>query len=241
MKITITGDLMEGVFINRINRFLAEISIDGVIHHAHVPNTGRMKEFLIPGAKVILRKIIQEHRKTIFDLLMAYDHETLINIDSKLPNSLLEKAFKEKVFPLFENYGTVKREVRFGSSRFDFVLSGNESFAFIEAKCVTYVDEKHTASFPDAPTERGRKHVMELVEVVKEGMRGVVIFVIQREDAHRFTPNTTRDPFFSKAMKEAHAAGVEFYAITCKLTPQDITLNKLVPIIYDLDETGKLL
>ena len=233
MKVSIQGSLMEGRFIKRINRFLAEIEIDGKSYHAHVPNTGRMKEFLQPGARIIVRQVIQEHRKTIFDLLMVYENDVLINIDSKLPNILLEMAFKRDDIKFFRGFNNVRKEIKYGKSRFDLAVTNGEQLAFIEAKCVTYVEDDQTALFPDAPTDRGRKHVLELIEALNEGIRAAVFFIIQREDALRFTPNYVRDPLFSKAVEQAHKAGVEFYALNCIVTPHDILLNEVLPVLIN--------
>ena len=232
MKISIEGNLKEARFIKRINRFIGEISIDGETHKTHIANTGRMKELLIEGAKIIVRLVKDEKRKTAYDLLMVYKEDVLISIDSKLPNVLLEKAFRDNNIPAFQDYTTVKKEVTFGKSRFDLFIHRDQQTAFIEAKCVTYVREDHVASFPDAPTERGRKHVLELIEVHGEEMRGAVYFIIQREDAIAFTPNRRMDPLFADAVEKAHKAGVEFYAYTCKVTPKEICIYKEIPIFF---------
>ncbi|KXG76761.1 DNA/RNA nuclease SfsA [Thermotalea metallivorans] len=231
MRVTINGELLEAVFIKRLNRFLAEIEVQGNLHKAHVPNTGRMKELLVEGARVIVRCISDGNRKTKYDLIMVYKGQDLVAIDAKLPNVLLEKALKENGIHPLEGFSHVQREVRFGKSRFDLALSNGSNLAFVEAKCVTYVGEDQAASFPDAPTERGRKHVLELIDVVKENMRGAVVFIVQREDALYFTPNRNIDPKFADAVTEAAKAGVEFYAFLCKVAPREIKLWKPIPVI----------
>jgi len=230
LGLSIEGTLMEAIFVKRINRFVAEIKVANKLYYTHVPNTGRMKEFLIPEARIIVRRVEQENRKTCFDLVMAYEKDILINIDSKLPNLLLEDSLIKNQITPFNGYKNVSREISYGNSRFDFAVNNGKQMAFIEAKCVTYV-ESGTASFPDAPTERGRKHVFELIKAVKEGLRGAVFFIIQREDARSFTPNNIRDPLFEKAVYEGKKEGVEFYAINCIVTPSSIALNKMIPII----------
>ncbi|MEW9121318.1 MAG: DNA/RNA nuclease SfsA [Thermotaleaceae bacterium] len=232
MRVEIKGELKEAKFINRINRFIGEIEIDGVIHKTHVANTGRMRELLTPGAKIIVRYVEQDNRKTNYDLLMVYHNGILVSIDSKLPNFLLEKALIENHIPQFHNYKDVKREVTFGRSRFDLFVHNGKNAAFIETKCVTYVRQDGIASFPDAPTERGTKHVLELIDVMGEGMRGAVFFIIQREDAIAFTPNHNMDPKFAEAVLKAYQEGVEFYAYICKVTANEIKLVKEVPIQY---------
>lgn len=232
MNIKIEGNLKEARFIKRVNRFIGEICIDGKIHRTHIANTGRMKELLTENARVIVRHVKDEKRKTAYDLLMVYKGDVLISIDSKLPNILLEKAFRNNYMKAFSDYTAVKREVTFGKSRFDLFIHQNHHAAFIEAKCVTYVREDQVASFPDAPTERGRKHVLELIEVLQEGMRGAVYFIVQREDAIAFTPNRVMDPLFADAVESAYQAGVEFYAFICKITPEEIFIYKEIPIFF---------
>ncbi|AOT73328.1 sugar fermentation stimulation protein SfsA [Geosporobacter ferrireducens] len=228
----IEGNLKKARFIKRINRFIGEISVDGEIHKTHIANTGRMKELLTENARVIVRHVENEKRKTAYDLLMVYKGDSLVSIDSKLPNILLEKAFLNNHIHAFRDYTAVKKEVTFGKSRFDLFIHRDRHAAFIEAKCVTYVREDQVASFPDAPTERGRKHVLELIEVLREGMRGAVYFIVQREDAIAFTPNRTMDPLFADAVEAAYQAGVEFYAFTCKVAPEEILIYKEIPIFF---------
>lgn len=232
MKISIQGELKEAIFVKRINRFIGEILIDGQMQKTHIANTGRMRELLTEGARIVVRQVRDEKRKTAYDLLMVYKGDVLVSIDSKLPNILLEKAFESNSIPAFKDYTAVKREVTFGKSRFDLFIHRQKNAALIEAKCVTYVREDQVASFPDAPTERGRKHVLELIEALQKGIRGAVYFIIQREDAIAFTPNRMMDPLFAEAVVEAYHAGVEFYAHICKVTPGEIQLHKEIPIIY---------
>ncbi len=231
MKAYIEGPLYEAIFIKRINRFLAEIQWNESIHKAHVPNTGRMKELLIAGERVIVRPVDNDKRKTKFDLLMVYKDQKLVAIDSKLPNIILESAFRNHKISYLSEFDFLKREVQYGKSRIDLLLNKDKELAFVEAKCVTYVREDHVASFPDAPTERGRKHVLELIDVVKDNMRGVVIFIVQREDAVSFTPNRERDPAFAAAVEDAANAGVEFYAYTCRVSENEVVIDKEIPVV----------
>lgn len=231
MKIIVGGDKIEGIFQKRLNRFIADVLIGGKIEKVHVANTGRMKELLVPGAKVILQKAVGSERKTKYSLLMVYKGSTLVCIDSKLPNALLQRAFTNKKIPCFEEYNEVKREVTFGNSKFDFCLKNLESTAFVEAKCVTLVKGSHLASFPDAPTERGRKHVLELIEAREKGIRGAVFFIIQRNDAKKFTPNREMDDQFYNAVVKAANKGVEFYAYNCNVTIDTIELRDEIEVI----------
>ncbi|SDK53213.1 DNA/RNA nuclease SfsA [Natronincola ferrireducens] len=231
MKINIEGNKVEGVFQRRLNRFIGEVLIDDKLEITHIPNTGRMKDFLTNGANIILRKVNEPHRKTQYDLLMVYKDNTLINIDSKLPNNLLHKAFLNKDIEGFQQYDDIRREVTFGNSKFDFYLSNKKESVLVEAKCVTLVKENHLASFPDAPTDRGTKHILELIEAKKQGFRTAVFFIIQRDDANKFTPNQEMDEAFYKAVLLAKKVDVEFYAYTCHVTPNSLRLKNQLEII----------
>ncbi|SCY98197.1 DNA/RNA nuclease SfsA [Alkaliphilus peptidifermentans] len=230
MKIFVEGELINGFFVNRINRFIAEVCIDGRKEISHVPNTGRMKELLVPGARIILRRVNDPKRKTTLDLLMVYKEDLLVAIDSKLPNSLLDKAFKNREIEGFNQYNQVKREVSFGKSKFDFSLNNTSQNALIEAKCVTLVKDNYLATFPDAPTERGTRHVLELIEAKNQGIRGAVFFIVQREDCNKFTPNVEMDKSFYNAVVMGMERGIEFYAYNCKVAPNYIELMKQLEI-----------
>lgn len=233
MKVKIKGDLIEGAFVERINRFIAHILIDDEIKIAHVANTGRMKELLIKGARVIVRKVDNPNRKTNYDLVMVYKNDILVLIDSKMPNILIEKAFREGGLEDFGDYDYVKREVTFGNSRLDIGLSNSNENILVECKCATFVKQNNIATFPDAPTQRGRKHILELIKAKREGYRAAVFFVIQREDAVEFTPNRDMDRDFAEAVKKAYQQGVEFYAYVCSVTLNEIKIKKKIPVIIN--------
>jgi sugar fermentation stimulation protein A len=230
LKVEIKGKLFEGIFVERINRFIAHILIEDEIKIAHVANTGRMKELLIDGARVIVRKVDSPNRKTNYDLVMVYKNDILVLIDSKMPNILLEKAFREGGIENFSHYDYIKREVNFGNSRFDIGLSNEHENILIECKCVTLVKNNNLATFPDAPTERGRKHILELIKAKEKGYRAAVFFIIQREDAVVFTPNRDMDKDFARAVKMAYEEGVEFYAYICSVTLNEIRIKKKIPV-----------
>ncbi|WP_432401082.1 DNA/RNA nuclease SfsA [Wukongibacter sp. M2B1] len=233
MNIEIRGNLLEGIFLKRVNRFIAHILVDGQMEVVHVANTGRMRELLLEGAKVIVRKVDNPNRKTNYDLVMVYKNEILVLIDSRMPNILLEKALREERIEYFGKYDYIKREVNYRKSRFDIGLSNRMENVLIECKCVTLVKENSLATFPDAPTERGRKHIYELIEAKDEGYRAAVFFIIQREDAKNFTPNRDMDPDFADAVKLAYEAGVEIYAYVCKVSPREIRLKGKIPIVIN--------
>lgn len=233
MNMEIKGDLLEGIFVKRINRFIAHIYIKNKIEEVHVANTGRMRELLVNGARVIVRNVDNPNRKTKYDLVMVYKNGTLVLIDSKMPNILLEKALQEELLEDFEKYDYVKREVSYGNSRFDIALSNSNENVLIECKCVTLVKDNNLASFPDAPTDRGRKHIYELIRAKEQGYRAVVFFVIQRDDAKSFTPNRDMDFQFADAVKEAYQKGVEFYAYICNVTLNEIEIKEKIPFIIN--------
>lgn len=230
MKLFIEGEKLEALFIKRHNRFIAEIMVNGERHLTHVPNTGRMKELLYEGARVIVRRVNNPDRKTQFDLLMVYKKDdTLVAIDSKLPNRLLHKVFVEGDIPEFAEYNHVRPEVTYGKSKFDFSLSNKSSNALIEAKCVTLVKDNGVASFPDAPTERGTRHILELIEAKRQGIEAAVFFIIQREDSLTFTPNLEMDKAFYNAMVMAISEDVSFFAYNCIVTKDYVQLkNRLI-------------
>jgi len=233
LNVEIKGNLLEGIFVKRINRFIAHILIEDQIEVVHVANTGRMRELLLEGAKVIVRKVDNPNRKTNYDLLMVYKNGTLVLIDSKMPNVIIEKALKEGQLEDFGDYDYIKREVSYGNSRFDIGLSNKSENVLIECKCATLVKENNLASFPDAPTERGRKHVYELIEAKGQGYRAAVFFIIQRDDAKTFTPNRDMDPDFADAVKLACEAGVEIYAYICSVSLKEIRIKKKIPVIIN--------
>ncbi|RKD34779.1 sugar fermentation stimulation protein SfsA [Thermohalobacter berrensis] len=229
---SIKGDIQEAFFIKRLNRFVAKILVNNKIEFAHVPNTGRMKELLIKDRKVLVRKVEDKNRKTKYDLLMVFYKDTLVAIDSRLPNKILYKAFYNKQLPYFKDYVEVKKEINFGKSRFDIGLVNRKNIVLIEAKCVTLV-ENNIAKFPDAPTERGTKHIKEIIKASSEGFGTGIFFIIQRNDAKFFSPNWELDSKFSEALKEANDRGVLIKAITCNINKEKMSLNEEIPIILE--------
>ncbi|WP_026894148.1 DNA/RNA nuclease SfsA [Clostridiisalibacter paucivorans] len=228
MHISNKENLVEGIFKRRLNRFVAEVEIDGKTHLAHVPNSGRMTELLIEDNRVILRRVYDESRKTKYDLLMVYKNSMVINIDSRMPNKLLYLAFKNRDINYFKGYNQVNREVTFGNSRFDIGLTGLNR-VLIEVKCVTLVEDG-IAMFPDAPTKRGSKHVKELIRAKGLGIDCGIFFIIQREDASVFIPNKTMDPEFAKNLKNAYNENIIIRAITCNVNRDSISLAKEIPV-----------
>lgn len=231
LTMKITGELHKGVFLKRLNRFVAEVKVNNEKHLAHIADPGRMIELLVPKTEVLLRKItLNEKRKTKWDMLVIYTPTGLVSVDSRLPNDLIAEALKDSRLKEFSEYELVRREYKYDSSRFDFFLKSNEKQCLLEVKSCTLVKNGH-AFFPDAPTIRGRRHLLELIKAKHEGYRACVIFVIQRDDASVFSPNDEIDPRFGDALRLAVSGGVEVFAYRCEVTETSIELKEQVEIV----------
>lgn len=223
-------DIHDGIFHERLHRFGAYITVCGKKEYVHVRNTGRCREILIPGTKVFLEKSSNPGRKTKYSLIAAYKGEMLINIDSQVPNAVFYEALGGGLVPGFPKMSYLKREAVFGRSRFDIyyeTYEGNKGY--IEIKGVT-LDVDGTAMFPDAPTERGRKHLVELVEAVGRGYEAHVVFLIQYRPARIFRPNIATDPKFAEALSYAREKGVAIHAFDCITVPDGISLGEPVAV-----------
>jgi len=218
-------------FIHRPNRFQAYVDIDGEETMVHVPNTGRCREILLPGTSVVLREENGEHRKTKYDLIAGFKQERIINIDSQIPNKVVAEALEARKIAGLERYVKVEREKTYGASRFDFRLTDDcgETY-YLEVKGVT-LEEDGVAMFPDAPTERGRKHLRELIEVRRNSGGAGVLFLIQMRDADCFRPHDERDSLFGEALREASENGVDLFAYNCDVGEDHITLLDKVEIL----------
>ena len=219
----------KGIFRSRPNRFIAHVEVDGVLEICHVKNTGRCKELLVDGAVVYLEEQSGSHRKTKFDLIAVEKWYLLINMDSQAPNQAVEEWLPQS--GLFSEITLLKREVRYGSSRFDFYVEADGKRCFLEVKGVT-LEENGVARFPDAPTERGTKHLRELESCMSEGYEGYVVFVIQMQPVRCFVPNWERDPVFSETLQQVAAAGVQLLAVDCHVQPDRMELDAFVPICF---------
>ena len=223
--------LVEGRFIKRLNRFAALVDVDRREYLAHVPNSGRMGELLVPGYRVLLAPAPPATtRKTAYDLALVDTGAALSSADARLPNRLVAEAIADGRLPQFAGYPTVRPEKVFGDSRLDFLLAGPDASCYVETKSVTLV-ENGVGLFPDAPTLRGVKHLRSLMAVRAEGHRAVVMFVIQRADAEVFAPHDTADPLLGATLREAAAAGVEVWAYRCQVDERSITLADSVPVL----------
>jgi len=220
---TVTGE-----FISRPNRFIAHVNINGEMHVSHVKNTGRCRELLVPGAKVVLTRSDSADKKTQYDLIAVYKGGTLINIDSQAPNKVFYEWVKNNNF--FGVIQSVKPEYTYKNSRFDFHLTTNDSNILVEIKGVT-LEENGVVLFPDAPTERGIKHLNELCDARRNGYECYVFFVIQMKDCSYFTPNVKTHPQFADALKNAYKAGVDILAMTCNVSENELSLNNFVDVV----------
>jgi len=218
-------------FIRRPNRFQGYVFVDGKEELVHVPNTGRCREILIPGCKVVLREEIGEHRKTRFSLIAGYKGDKIINIDSQVPNKVVEEALILGKIPELKKYNIVLREKTYGNSRFDFKLSNEDGEEYyLEVKGVTLEEDGH-CRFPDAPTLRGRKHLLELIEVKNTGRGAGVIFLIQMDNISTFTPNDEMDKEFADALRFAKVNGVDIYAYECSVGENFIELTNAIEVL----------
>ena len=222
-------DLVEGVFIERLNRFAALVEINGKQEMIHVANSGRMRELFVPGYRVLLKPRPGAHRKTKYDLSLVDMGFGLASADARLPNALVREALDEGRLPQFADYPHVSPESTFGESRLDFLLEGPAGKFYLETKSVTLV-ENGVGLFPDAPTLRGVKHLKSLEHALAGGHRAAVIFVIQRNDAEAFSTSDDSDPEFAVALRHAMAAGVEAFAYRCRVTERRVELAERLPI-----------
>ena len=213
----------------RLNRFLALVDVDGKEVAVHVANSGRMRELLVPGYRVLLKPAAAPGRKTQFDLALVDLGFTLASADARLPNGLVAEALALGRLPQFKDYLQVRREVVFGESRLDFMLEGPAGRCYVEAKSVTLV-VNGVGLFPDAPTLRGAKHVKSLVKALEDGHRAAVVFVVQRDDAVAFATNDGADPEFGSELRTGLTAGVEVFAYKCRVTEEELELLDRLPI-----------
>ena len=227
--IKITGRMVEGIFRERPNRFLALVNVEGGLLPIYVPNPGRMLEFLTPGRRVILRGASGEGRKTSYDLIGVLYKGQRISVDSRIPNRLVYEALRNGDLEEFSMYREIKPEYGYGHTRFDFLLTDGSERCLLEVKSCTLVEEGR-ALFPDAVTERGRRHLMDLAKAKREGYRASVLFIVQRTDAKLFSPNDKTDPEFGKALREAHREGIEVYAYYSEFNGDTITLKEKIKV-----------
>ena len=220
-------NMTPGTFLARPNRFIAHVQIDGQTEIVHVKNTGRCRELLPVGAEVFCQKSDNPNRKTKYDLITVRKGSRLINMDSQAPNTAAKEWLLSGGLGKVEN---LRPETFHGDSRYDFSFTLDEKQCFLEVKGVT-LENDGICAFPDAPTDRGAKHLRGLTEAVKEGYGAYVLFVIQMSDVKYLHPNDATDPNFGAALREAAAAGVQVLAVDCTVTEESMVIGTKVPVV----------
>jgi sugar fermentation stimulation protein A len=224
------ADLVEGRFLKRDNRFRVTVEVAGEAVWAHLPNSGRLGELLIAGRRALLARRPAPGRKTDYDLVMVHDGGEWVSVDARLPNHLVAEAIEAGRLKPLSGYCALRREVVFGTSRFDLRLRHPDRRpCLVEVKSVTLIVDG-LGCFPDAVTARGRRHVLELAGAIADGYRAAVVFVVQRQDAQGFRPHDESDPDFSAALREAAGQGVEVYAYACRVEPGRIEIDRPLPV-----------
>jgi sugar fermentation stimulation protein A len=222
-------ELHPAELIKRENRFRVKIQLGKEITSAHLANPGRLQELLIPGANIWVSESHNPKRRTAFSIELVRNRNTLVSVNSQLPNALVNIALMNHTLPNLANYQQYKREVQLGRSRIDFCISHDTTLTWLEVKSVTLV-RNEIAAFPDAPTLRGQRHLSELMEVTRSGAKSIVLFVVQRDDAKAFTPNDATDQQFGQLLRNAAKVGTEIYAIGCRVTTENIKLGHFLPV-----------
>lgn len=214
-------------FLERPNRFVAYVEQAGKRQICHVKNTGRCRELLQPGAELYVQRSSNPDRKTPIDLIVVRKRDELVNMDSQVPNKVVGEWLRQGNLCSRDAY--IKPEYKYGNSRFDFYVEDGERKIFIEVKGVT-LEEEGVARFPDAPTERGVKHIQELVKCRRAGYEAYVFFVIQMKGVHLLEPNDKTHPAFGTALREAVKAGVKVLAYDCIVRPDEIVIDKKIEV-----------
>ncbi len=229
--VKLSPNMIDGTFVARVNRFAALVQVDGHETLVHVANSGRLRELFQEGMQVLLTPVDgAASRKTRYDLTLVDLGHTLVSADARLPNAIVYEAIKSGQVAELLGYSDVLREQALEESRIDLLLLRDDTRCYVEVKSATLVQDS-VALFPDAPTARGRRHLETLVHAVRQGWGGVVVFVVQREDAQSFAPHDAADPDFGKALRHAHREGVKVYAYGCRVTRQEITLAQRLPVL----------
>ena len=220
------ANTVPGIFRKRPNRFIAHVDIDGQEQVVHVKNTGRCRELLVPGAAVWCQRSDNPARKTRYDLIAVKKGGRLINMDSQAPNTAAREWLESGGLGKIDN---LRPETVHGDSRFDFSFTLEGKPCFLEVKGVTLEDDG-VCAFPDAPTERGAKHLRGLAEAVRQGYGAYVLFVIQMADVKYLHPNDRTDPDFGTALREAAAQGVHIVAVECRVSEDTMEISGSVPV-----------
>jgi sugar fermentation stimulation protein A len=219
---------MKGEFLRRQNRFLGKVRINGETISCFIPNPGRMRELLYPGSEVYLVEKTSDKRKTRFDLVLVNLDGVMVSIDSRTPNQVIAEAITNNLIPEFYRTNIERKEYSWRRSRIDFVLRDESKKIFLEVKSCTLV-QGNIANFPDAPTERGSRHLKALVDLLSFG-RASILFLILRSDAKLFQPNSRTDPNFTKNLANAFEEGVEIYAYDSRVSLRGVSIKNRVPV-----------
>lgn len=220
--------MVQARFLERPNRFVAYVELNGTRQICHVKNTGRCKELLVPGAAVWLQPASNPARRTPYDLICVQKGDRLINMDSAAPNKIFGEWVEKTSY--FGPNPVIRPEVTHGDSRFDFFIAAGGRHIFAEIKGCT-LEAEGRCFFPDAPTERGVKHLNGLIRCVEEGLEACAVFVIQMQGVRSFSPNDATHPAFGEALRRCHGAGVQIIALDCFVTPDSITAGEFVPVL----------
>ena len=221
------NNIQKAIFLDRPNRFIAHVLLDGSPTVCHVKNTGRCRELLIPGAEVLVQKASNQARKTAYDLIAVYKGKRLINMDASAPNAVCAEWLAAGGLGYVPE--KIRSEYKHGDSRFDFYIEHDGQGAFIEVKGVT-LEENNIVRFPDAPTERGVKHLRGLICCLQEGYEAYAVFIIQMQGAECFEPNRDTHPEFAQALRDAYKAGVHIIALDCEVTEDSLSVFRPVKI-----------
>lgn len=221
------SNVIQAQFLSRINRFVARVLLDGQDLTVHVKNTGRCRELLVPGATVFLAAAENPNRKTAYDLIAVQKGALLVNMDSQAPNQVFREWVEQGGY--VQNVTEIHPEYTYGDSRFDFCLKQGENNHLVEIKGVT-LEENGVARFPDAPTERGVKHINGLIAAREQGYECTICFVVQMSPVNWLEPNDRTHPAFGEALRRAAAAGVHVMAVDCAVTPDSLSIGSRVPV-----------
>ena len=224
------GDrVVDGIFLERPNRYLARVEVDGQEIKAHVPDPGRLPGLMIPGRSVRLTYNPGPKRKTDYSLVLVRHGGIWVSVYPAFANKVVENELAKGSLSCLNGFESFNREVKCGESRFDFQLEFLDVNAFVEVKSVSLV-EGGVGKFPDAPTQRGVKHLKELIVLRRKGFRAAVLFISQRSDARSIISNDQIDPLFGEWLRKAHLASVELYAYNCSVTKNTVSIKNQIPV-----------
>ena len=228
-----SSPLIRGVLIRRYQRFLADVQLEnGQLVTAHCPNSGSMQGCNIPGREVLLSPADDPKRKTRYTWELIHLPSTWVGVNTLTANRRLAEAARDNMVPELGPFDKLLREVKLGHSRIDFCLVRDGRSLFLEVKNVTLVEDG-TALFPEAPTIRGRKHLQTLMDALDQGHRATTFYVVQREDAQRFSPAAHIDPAYAQALQRAHKAGVNIIAYGARVSPKEVYLDTPLPVVLE--------